>query len=153
MCEWVITQKGQYTFDIYSFNLPQNTATYLKNLNQSTINVFLDGIPYHEIPITLKNYDVGLILYKPYSKNVINCISNKFYEYTACNLDVWFSNCMKTTHSLVTTNTYPKIVPVDFEQLNIFDAPTALSKNNCTYHPSTYFCENEYQHFLTAILH
>lgn len=144
-CNWVIQQNGRVQFDIYAYNLYNNVKEYLNNLGSPNINYFDDGLEYNNIPMVISNYDVGIIFYKAYSQNVINCISNKFYEYFACGLDVWFSAVMKSTHRHATDNTYPKLIPVDFEDLHQFDWQVAINKKGMTQKPSEYFCEDAFQ--------
>lgn len=151
-CDWVIQQNGQVQFDIYAYNLYNDVKEYLNNLGSSNINYFDKGVEYNDIPMVISNYDVGIIFYKAYSENVINCVSNKFYEYVACGLDVWFSAVMKSTHQHVTDNTYPKVIPVDFENLCQFDWQAAIDKKDLTHQPSNYFCEEVYKELINELL-
>lgn len=152
ICQWIISKNGKLQFDIYAYNLHSDTIEYLKSLNSNHIRFFHQGIEYNEIPKILSQYDVGIILYKAYSENVINCVSNKFYEYQAASLDVWFSNIMKSTFQHVTINTYPKVIPIDFENLNSFDIEKAIDKSNCRYKPNTYWCENAIQPLIKEMI-
>ena len=94
-CEWVMEQKGAVIFDIYAYNLHQDTIDYLVNLNSQYINFIKEGIEYDKMPLVLRNYDVGLILYKALSKNYEYNAPNKLFEYMACGLEIWFSDKMK----------------------------------------------------------
>ena len=151
-CNWIEEQNGEIIFDIYSYNLYEDVKNFLRSLNSSYINYFEEGIEYSRIPEILNNYNVGVIFYTAYSDNVINCVSNKFYEYFACGLDVWFSDIMRSTHSLVTKNTYPKVVPVDFEKLDEFDWQKAFDKEGFTNKPSEYYCEEVYEELVKELL-
>lgn len=93
-CQWVTAQKGKVTADFYSFNFCFDIIDYFTSLDPSLFTLHAKGIPYHKIPFILSQYDVGLLLYKPYSLNVIYCETNKFYEYLSCGLDVWYPDTM-----------------------------------------------------------
>lgn len=151
LCEWVLSQNGKVQFDIFAYNLYQDVKSFLKCLNSPYINYCEQGIEYLDIPLTISKYDVGIIFYKAYSENVINCVSNKFYEYLACNLDVWFSTTMESTYQHIASNSFPKVIPVDFENLNKFDWQKAVDKEGCTYKPSEYYCEDVYNELIEEI--
>jgi hypothetical protein len=150
-CNWVIKQDGLVLFDVYAFNLYNDVIEYLNQLKSPYINYFDKGIEYQEIPIVISKYDVGIVFYKAYSENVINCVSNKFYEYLACGLDVWFSTVMKSTHQHITADTFPKVIPVDFEKLAQFDWKAAIDKKDLTHQPSVYFCEEVYEELVREL--
>jgi hypothetical protein len=73
-CQWLDKQKGALQFDIYSYNLHADTIKYLDNLNSPYISFNNKGIEYADIPSLLSQYDVGIIFYKAYSENLINCV-------------------------------------------------------------------------------
>jgi hypothetical protein len=150
-CDWVIKQNGQVQFDVYAYNLYNNVKEYLNQLQSPYINYFDKGIEYQNIPVVMSKYEVGIVFYKAYSENVINCVSNKFYEYLACGLDVWFSTIMKSTHQHITSDTIPKVIPVDFEKLDQFDWKAAIDKKDLTYQPSVYFCEEVYEELISEL--
>jgi hypothetical protein len=68
-------------------------------------------------------------------------------EYLAFGLDVWFSKEM--THSLdyVREDCYPKVLAVDFMDLNHFDTEKAINKVNLKFVPSPYHYDNVYHQF------
>lgn len=150
--KWIINKNGVFTLDIFSYNLDNETMSFLKSINSDYINFYKDGIEYDSIPNILNAYHVGLILYKPYSENVINCVSNKFYEYYACGLDIWFSHVMISTRQHIQENFLPKIIPVDFENLDKFNWETAISREGLKEEKSAYYCEEVYKELVEAIL-
>ena len=140
--DWIINQKGKVTFDIFAYNLHSDTKQFLLDLHSSFINFDEKGVEYDNIPAILKNYHVGVIFYKAYSVNVINCVSNKFYEYYACGLDIWFSNVMKTTLKYTAQNESPAVIPVDFTNIQSFKWKSfEFNKNKSK---SNYFCNDVY---------
>ncbi len=144
VCEWVIKNKGLVTLDVFSYNLHDDIRNYFSYLKSDFINFNVEGIEYSNIKNKLLEFDVGLICYKPYSENVINCVSNKFYEYLACNLDVWFTEIMITTKKYITKSTYPKVVSVDFTNLDNINIYDLYNKEGLYYKPSIYFSETVY---------
>lgn len=62
MAEWVIKQKGRVVWDIYSGQYNLQTYEYITQLKSSYIQ-FKGSINYDQLPIVLKEYDVGIILY------------------------------------------------------------------------------------------
>ncbi len=148
ICKWILSQNGKVLFDIYAYNLYQDVKQYLNDLNSPYINFFEEGIEYNAQPKLLSQYDVGLILYKAHNQNYTYNAPNKLFEYLACDLDVWYPNVLQGPKPYITENTYPKVIPVDFENLNNFDWQKAIDKDDCEYKPSEYFCEEVYQELL-----
>lgn len=111
-CEWVIQQNGKVNFDIYAYNLHKDTTAYLHTLNSVYINFYDKGIEYHEIPIVLSNYNVGLILYKAKTDNYKYNAPNKLFEYLSCNLIVWYSDKMLGIKPYNAKN----VIPINFEE-------------------------------------
>jgi len=141
---WVITQKGKVSFDIYTYNLHLDTLKFLQNLNSPYINFISNGIEYTNIPSVLKKYDVGIIFYKPYSYNVVNCVSNKFFEYYACNLNIWFSDIMKSTVQYTSLENKPLVIPVNFKELNNFNWEKYTYNKPTDKTKTAYFCDDVY---------
>lgn len=141
---WVLEQKGKVSFDIFAYNLHEDTLIFLNKINSPHINFNNNGIEYDNIPLILNKYDVGIVFYKPYSYNVINCVSNKFFEYYACGLDIWFSKVMQSTMQYVTMKNRPLITPVDFTKIDEFDWRSHRSIQPEVNKNIDYFCENVY---------
>lgn len=139
--DWVNAHADRYSIDFYSHNINQSALTFL-NDHASDIIRFCGAIQYHDIPKVLQHYQVGLVLYKPVSDNYIYNAPNKIFEYFACGLDVWFPKSMSYALSLTTVDVYPKLIPVDFDQLHDFDDRLALSTKNYQQRLSKICCEN-----------
>ncbi|TRX50229.1 glycosyltransferase family 4 protein [Fulvivirga sp. M361] len=151
-CEWVINQCGQVTFDIYSFNLTGPAREYLSGINSKFITFHSNGLEYGDLPKTLKKYDVGIIFYKASNENVIYCISNKFYEYYACGLDIWFSKEMEATWPMEKLKTNQDIVRMDFESLKKGYTASKNKKVAITGDKDIFRYEDEYQKLLDHFL-
>lgn len=127
-CSWVLEQEGAVTMDIYAYNILPETKEYLQKLAGTSVRFFENGIEYDKIPDTLIKYDVGLLFYKAETLNVQYCAPNKLFEYLTCGLDVWFSKEMPGCYSFITTDTYPKVISVDFNDLKNFDYRSAINR-------------------------
>ncbi|CAM3475363.1 hypothetical protein [Aequorivita lipolytica] len=116
-CTWVLAQQGEVLFDIYGYNYNAETLDYLKALDSPHINFIEGGVDYNNIPLTLKKYNVGLILYTANDDNYKYNASNKLFEYLACGLQVWYSKKMLG----VKPYRSGMVIPVDFEKMDSFD--------------------------------
>jgi hypothetical protein len=148
-CEWVIQLNGQVLFDVITNGVDKETQVYINSISSPYIKFNITGIEYKTIPqkIASNEYHVGVILYKGLYLNTAWCASNKLFEYLACGLDVWFTKDMPGTYPYITEKTYPKVLKVDFNNLQNFDLESAISHENLDYKPSTYNCEEVYDEF------
>lgn len=126
-CDWVMSQKGKVCFDIYGFNYNVNTLTYLKGIDSPFIKFFEEGVDYQEIPLVLKQYDVGLILYTAENENFKYNASNKLFEYLVCGLQVWYSDKMLGIKPYENLN----VVKVNFEKLEGFEYQNVTEDEHC----------------------
>ncbi|WP_075602797.1 glycosyltransferase family protein [Saccharicrinis aurantiacus] len=152
LCNWVLKQNGMVQFDVYAYNLYEDVKRYLQDIDSTWVNYYEQGIEYQKQPKILQQYDVGLILYKAHNRNYTYNAPNKLFEYIACNLDVWYPAVLQGPKPYNTKETYPKVVPVNFEDLNNFDWQTTIDKTGCTYKSSEYYCEEVYEEMVNAIL-
>jgi hypothetical protein len=132
-CNWVITQKGAVTLDIYAFNLHTDTLEYLRQIKSPFIQFYEKGVEYNELPVVLSNYDVGVILYKGNTKNYIYNAPNKLFEYLACNLSVLYPDVMAGIHPYANKS----VVAIDFLNIpsieDILLTIEPIEKNNLTF--------------------
>lgn len=138
---WVNSKKGEVIWDIYSFNSPTELAAYLKDTDNKYVS-FKGPIKYKDIPDTLKSYHVGVILYKGHIPNVIHCAPNKLFEYLAVGLDVWFPKTMKGIKEYATDKHIPKVLEVDFENMDKFDFKRATNRENLFPAIREFYAEN-----------
>lgn len=141
--DWLALKREEFMLDIYSYNIDAKAKQTLQECNLPNVK-YHGGCNYDDLPTILKNYDIGLVIYKPFSKNTVHAVSNKVFEYLACGLDVWFSSDMTYTYNYVRENVYPKVVPVNFEQLQQFDHKSAISREGIRFEPSPYYYEKVY---------
>jgi len=150
LTQWAVQNKNQFTLDLYSHNIDKKASAFLGSLYEDNVQ-FHGPVNYPELPETLTNYDIGLVIYKPVSDNWIHNAPNKIFEYLACGLDVWFSNTMTYAKKLSTEDTFPKIIPVDFENLDEFDFKKAVNRTGLLYKESNFFYENVYGDILAGL--
>lgn len=143
LLDWLAIYRDEFTLDIYSYNIDAKAKQTLQECNLPNVK-YHGGCNYDDLPAILKNYDIGLVIYKPFSKNTVHAVSNKVFEYLACGLDVWFSSDMTYTYNYVRENVYPKVIPVNFEQLQQFDYKSAISREGIRFEPSPYYYEKVY---------
>jgi len=115
--EWIIQQNGKAIWDIYSLTISDEAKSYLESLHTNYITL-KGSVEYKKLPAVFKNYNVGVILYKGHIPNYIYNAPNKLFEYHVNGLDVWFPEQMVGAFSYIKTDSYPKILPVNFEKLS-----------------------------------
>jgi len=150
MSEFVIKNKIQ--FDIYSHNIKDDAINYIKNL-QSPYVKFCGIIDYTSIQNTLKDYNIGIVLYHPTTSNVKYSVPNKIFEYLSCGLDVWIPDNMEYALNYINPSNRPRIIPINFNQLDSFNYSSFLNNVDLSYKPSPYNYEDVYHELLTNILH
>jgi len=152
LCNWVLKQGGMVQFDVYAYNIYKDVKSYLQDIDSPWVNYYEQGIEYQEQPKLLRQYDVGLILYKAHNQNYTYNAPNKLFEYLACNLDVWYPNVLQGPKPYISNKIFPKVVPINFEDLYNFDWQEATDKTNCKFKPSTYYNERVYEGMVNSIL-
>jgi hypothetical protein len=138
---WVTAQSGAVIWDIYSDNITPDARAFLESVENKYIR-FREGVNYFSLPDILSKYDIGVILYKGHILNYVYNAPNKIFEYLACGLDVWFPRVMKGAMPLVTTGTFPKVIPLDFEMLDTFDLLPAIDRKGIEFRPASYCYED-----------
>ena len=138
----------QFTLDFYSHNFTNETRELISRYENCSIH---GSIAYQEIPKLKGLYDVGLVLYNGMSTNVKFCAPNKIFEYLALDLDVWCSDKLITARDYERLDCYPKMIMVDYENLEEFDVVTALDRKGLNYIQSPYVCEPVYEKLLNVI--
>jgi hypothetical protein len=144
---WIIQQDGRATWDIYSDNITEDAKVFLKSLNPKLVR-FQDRVNYFRLPGILRNYHTGVILYNGHIPNYIFNAPNKLFEYWACGLDVWFPEIMKSAMFYATRDSYPKVIPVNFERMTFYDLDVLTDRSELQYKPSGYYCEPEFEKLL-----
>ncbi len=139
--KWVINQKGKVLWDIYPWNITEDVKVFMESLNTNFIKL-KSTVNYTSLKAILRKYDIGIILYKGHSPNYVLNAPNKLFEYHACDLDVWFPNTIVSSLSYITIYTYPKIIALDFMNLNNFNYLETIERRGLEYKQNNLFCEN-----------
>lgn len=108
----------KYYWDIYSDNFSPEVISFFERHNAPNI-FFRGGVEYDDLPSILPHYDIGVILYKGHIPNYIYNAPNKLFEYLTAGLDAWFPREMEGCVPYKTYKTYPEVLEIDFQQLNI----------------------------------
>ena len=148
---WVDNQKGSVVWDIYSINYTIDVKEYVTNLKSSSITLH-DGVDYESLPRILKNYNVGVILYKGHISNYVYNAPNKLFEYMACGLDVWFPDVMVSCMPYCTKNEFPSVMAVHFESLEEFEWEQSAEHAGKTRRVSSYYCEGALEPLMRTLL-
>ncbi len=112
----VQNNKEKYELTIFSSNILINLRKDLKNGISENI-IFVEGINYYLLPNELKKFDLGIIPYKPTTKNVIFCVPNKFHEYYSVGLNILYPKEMISCKNFVIENNLQDIAfEMNFEQ-------------------------------------
>ena len=116
IAEWINSQKGVYTLDIYCNSVEEGVFEFFHNLNSSFISIN-SAIPYYELPELLATYDIGLVLYKGIIPNHIFSIPNKVYEYLVSGLEVWYSEELISTNKFKQEYDIQQLISINFTNL------------------------------------
>ncbi len=137
--------KPQFSIAFYSHRFTPEISDLISKYNNCTMN---GSISYQDIPSLKGKYDVGLVLYNGSTLNFTYNAPNKIFEYLALDLDVWCSDKLITAYDHERLDCYPKMIMVDYENLEAFEVDKALDKNGLDYVQSPYVCEPVYQNLL-----
>jgi len=149
--EWILQQKEAAIWHIYTLNITAEAADYIRTLPGETIKLF-EGVDYYHLPEVLKKYDAGVVLYNGHIPNYIYNAPNKLFEYAASGLDVWFPDHMQSSRQYITINTYPKILALDFHQLNQVNLEQTISKTGLSYRAHPFSCEKAFSLLLQRLV-
>lgn len=149
--EWLISQRGNIVLDIYSFNVTEEAKTYLYSLKPEWIKL-MPGVNYSDLPVILKDYSLGIVLYKGHIPNYIYNAPNKLFEYQVCGLDVWFPDLMIGSLPFTTSGTYPKAIAIDFLKLPQYHLQDLIKLTDCVYNPISLSCEVIYGPFIEKLM-
>ncbi|ULQ56264.1 hypothetical protein KJS94_16565 [Flavihumibacter rivuli] len=145
--DWVSSQEGRYTLDLFSNNIEGEVKDYLQALGCQWIQL-KDRVDYYDLPGILHQYQVGLILYKGHIPNYVYNAPNKLFEYHTCGLHVLYPEHMIGCQPFEKTDSNPQVRGVDFSRLAELVIPSLFSQGNKTIHYWDYSCETVYSNIL-----
>ena len=137
---WIIQQKGKVIWDIYSYTFTSEAEKFIQKLTTPWISL-KPGVDYEMLPAILKEYSVGVILYKGHIVNYVLNAPNKLFEYLACGLSVWLPTVMKGSIPYCTESTFPEVVALDFDAIGDTDLKRFFKPTEKISKQSVYFCE------------
>lgn len=149
-CNWINSQQN-VVFDVYSYNIHEDVKLFLNRINSENINFYEKGIDYQDIPDLLKKYDIGVILHKAYNENYKYNATNKLFEYLICDLDVWFPNEMLGCQEYSNSNTWPRVIGLDFNNLKRFKAELDFDRANLNYKPKHFYSEDAFEELYNSL--
>ena len=129
------------SFDAYLVESSEEIKRYERQYERNF--KVLKAVPYSLLPVVLKNYDIGLILYKAHILNYKYNAPNKLFEYYTCGLDVWYPREILGCANFITKDTYPKVVSINFNNLKGLNLGKLVDKSNCSIEVKEFYAENE----------
>ena len=110
-----------------------------------------EGIEYFEIPKILKNYHVGVVLYKAVTLNYKYNSPNKIFEYLACGLDVWISDKLLSVKHYINEQNKNRILQLNMEKIQDFCWQDKSFIHYDDDFSNSYYYENVYPDFIKSI--
>lgn len=137
-----------YSITFYSHKFTEEVNELISNYNNCSIK---GSIAYQDIPTLKGLYDVGLVLYNGSSLNFTYNAPNKIFEYLALGLDVWCSDKLITARDYQISETFPKMVMVDYTNLSKDALKEIISHDGLKFKESPYVYEKVYYDLLNKI--
>jgi hypothetical protein len=122
--DWVHANQDLLELTIISQQLDKQTKDLIALYDTKAIKV-MEPIDYYDLPKELVKYDIGIVLYKGHTPNVVYSVPNKVFEYLSCGLQVIVDQKLRTTIKLG----IEQIQIVDFKSLDIEILNRFLKKN------------------------
>jgi hypothetical protein len=148
--DWIRSRSGEVQLDIYSFKVADEIKDFFTKTGYEHIN-WKGSVAYKDLPQVLKLYDIGLILYKGPSANVIFSASNKLFEYLVCGLDVWYPKELTGSHEYDSLEYWPKVLPLDFLKLEQYILEELVERKSEYRRNVSYSCEEACSELVTII--
>jgi len=149
VCDFV-SANIDFSIDFYSNMIDPLAIAFFKNNQNDRINL-KGGVDYKEIPGILKEYDIGVIMYKPFSVNTVQAVSNKMFEYLVCGLDVLCSEDMLYSKKYERTDCRPFVQLVDFSDLPRSIPDVIRRCREGDYRPVEFLCEEEFSKIFVSL--
>ena len=128
VCEWAASQPETVSLHVVGHNVRKDVWDSIQSLRAPNITTAPAGISNDQLPSLLRQYDVGLVLYRGNTLNFVYNVSNKAIEYLACGLEVWHPPEMKALRRFHEEHPGLRIRQVDFRKLGPHE-PTRESRS------------------------
>jgi hypothetical protein len=152
LCEWIRSKQGKITLDLYSISPSAQVRAYLDQQNPEWIQ-WRGALAYAGLPGILKQYDIGLILYRGGNLNTVFSASNKLFEYLACGLDVWYPRELEGSHGYDSGTHWPKVLRLDFTQLGSLDMEELIRRPPGWEREIPFFHDRQIQEMFNTLIH
>jgi hypothetical protein len=144
LVEWLVAHpEAQVQLDVFAYNCDSATADFLRKASGDVVRFHEAGVAYQDLPQLLRKFDVGVILYRCNTINFQYNASNKLFEYLTCGLDVWYPGTMLGVKPFARSEFYPRVVEVDFENMDLLDLAKMRTRNGLLESPWRESCEGE----------
>jgi hypothetical protein len=117
IASWVSKRSGLASLHVVSDNIASDAWVALGKLDAENITLDPRGCDYDDLPDLLRQFDVGLVLYKGNTLNFIHNVPNKVFEYLAAGLDVWYPKEMSGLHEFRAEHSELPLFEMDYRQL------------------------------------
>jgi hypothetical protein len=116
--KWIAERPEKGTLHVAGNNISDEVWENLRSLGATNISFTEGGWDYSAIASMLRNYDVGLVLYRGNTQNFVYNVPNKTFEYLAGGLEVWYPLQM---HSMAEFHAANPSLPM--REVNFLDLP------------------------------
>jgi hypothetical protein len=117
LAAWVANHPDEVSLSVVGNNISHDVWTALSALHVPNISLNNNGWDYDTLPEKLKEFDVGVVLYKGNTQNFIFNVPNKAIEYLAAGLEVWYPPQMRSMQGLQSGFPELPMTEIDFENI------------------------------------
>lgn len=104
---WVAAHPGAVELHICGYNVADEVWAWLERERFGNVTYDAAGFVYDELPAILRDFDVGLVLYKGNTTNFVYNVPNKVFEYLRCGLEVWYPQEMAGLRNFAASHAAP----------------------------------------------
>ena len=132
ICLWAAERRDTVSLHLCGNNVAPAVWKWIDSLGAANITTDPTGVPYDELPALLRQFDVGLVLYKGNTLNFVHNVPNKAIEYLACELEVWYPRQMEAMRSFHWEHPGLRMREMNFSALpgTASKAPVFVDKSN-----------------------
>lgn len=144
LVDWLLANPTSgLTLDVFAYNTDSATREFLQTANGDVVRFHERGIDYEQLPFLLRQFDVGVILYRCRTVNYQYNASNKLFEYLMCGLDVWYPPTMLGVKPYTRDDAWPRVIEVNFDNMDDLDLNKLRSRDGLPTVPWTETCESQ----------
>ncbi len=130
LVDWLLANPAlAISLDVFAYNCDPVTLEFLKKSSGETVRFHERGVDYDELPTLLRQFDVGVILYRCRTVNYQYNASNKLFEYLTCGLDVWYPPTMLGVKPYARDDAWPRVMEIDYDELTSVDLSKMRSRD------------------------